>query len=168
MLNPLLLGLAATATLLVLAVAVIVVALCRKHFTGRPGSPKHAPIVCEPPNAGATTPVHPQTKQAVDDIDPDIIPNEYGEYADVPIVAKRVARIAPCTAHHVRRLALLRVDENLAGSSHARIFLAYVTRRRVIQRQNYIKTIFTFPRYIYEDTECGRFYFFLNTGGDAR
>ncbi|XP_014475211.1 PREDICTED: hemicentin-2-like [Dinoponera quadriceps] len=77
MLNPLLLGLAATATLLVLAVAVIVVALCRKHFTGRPGSPKHAPIVCEPPNAGATTPVHPQTKQTVDDIDPDIIPNEY-------------------------------------------------------------------------------------------
>ena len=35
--------------------------------------------MCEPPNAGATTPVHPQTKQSVDDIDPDIIPNEYGE-----------------------------------------------------------------------------------------
>jgi len=79
MLNPLLLGLAAMATLLALAVAGILAALYRKHSTGRPGSPKHAPIVCEPPNAGATTPVHPQTKQAVDDIDPDIIPNEYGE-----------------------------------------------------------------------------------------
>ncbi|XP_043581853.1 hemicentin-2-like isoform X1 [Bombus pyrosoma] len=77
MLNPLLLGLAATATLLALAVAGILTALYRKHSNGRPGSPKHAPIVCEPPNAGATTPVHPQTKQAVDDIDPDIIPNEY-------------------------------------------------------------------------------------------
>ncbi|XP_020300402.1 hemicentin-2-like [Pseudomyrmex gracilis] len=77
MLNPLLLGLAAIATLVALIVAGIVAALYRKHSTGRPGSPKHAPIVCEPPNAGATTPVHPQTKQAVDDIDPDIIPNEY-------------------------------------------------------------------------------------------
>ncbi|CAK9807697.1 Hmcn1 [Anthophora plagiata] len=77
MLSPLLLGLAATATLLALAVAGILAALYRKHSNGRPGSPKHAPIVCEPPNAGATTPVHPQTKQAVDDIDPDIIPNEY-------------------------------------------------------------------------------------------
>lgn len=79
MLSPLLLGLAATATLLALAVTGILAALYRKHSNGRPGSPKHAPIVCEPPNAGATTPVHPQTKQAVDDIDPDIIPNEYGE-----------------------------------------------------------------------------------------
>lgn len=79
MLSPLLLGLAATATLLALAVAGILAALYRKHSNGRAGSPKHAPIVCEPPNAGATTPVHPQTKQAVDDIDPDIIPNEYGE-----------------------------------------------------------------------------------------
>ena len=79
MLSPLLLGLATTATLLALAVAGILAALYRKHSNGRPGSPKHAPIVCEPPNAGATTPVHPQTKQAVDDIDPDIIPNEYGE-----------------------------------------------------------------------------------------
>lgn len=99
MLNPLLLGLAATATLLVLAVAVIVVALCRKHFTGRPGSPKHAPIVCEPPNTGATTPVHPQTKQAVDDIDPDIIPNEYGEFRRRPSRnrwKKSRVRIAPC------------------------------------------------------------------------
>ncbi|CAL7948602.1 unnamed protein product [Xylocopa violacea] len=77
MLSPLLLGLAATATLLALAVAGILAALYRKHSKGRPGSPKHAPIVSEPPNAGATTPVHPQTKQAVDDIDPDIIPNEY-------------------------------------------------------------------------------------------
>ncbi|XP_029055786.1 neural cell adhesion molecule 2 isoform X1 [Osmia lignaria lignaria] len=77
MLSPLLLGLAATATLLALAVTGILAALYRKHSNGRPGSPKHAPIVCEPPNAGATTPVHPQTKQAVDDIDPDIIPNEY-------------------------------------------------------------------------------------------
>ncbi|XP_076645161.1 neural cell adhesion molecule 1 [Halictus rubicundus] len=77
MLSPLLLGLAATATLLALAVAGILAALYRKHSNGRPGSPKHAPIVCEPPNAGATTPIHPQTKQAVDDIDPDIIPNEY-------------------------------------------------------------------------------------------
>ncbi|XP_043258018.1 hemicentin-1-like [Colletes gigas] len=77
MVSPLLLGLAATATLLALAVAGILAALYRKHSNGRPGSPKHAPIVCEPPNAGATTPVHPQTKQAVDDIDPDIIPNEY-------------------------------------------------------------------------------------------
>ncbi|KAK1132514.1 hypothetical protein K0M31_013897 [Melipona bicolor] len=77
MLSPLLLGLATTATLLALAVAGILAALYRKHSNGRPGSPKHAPIVCEPPNAGATTPVHPQTKQAVDDIDPDIIPNEY-------------------------------------------------------------------------------------------
>ncbi|XP_035725896.1 hemicentin-1-like isoform X1 [Vespa mandarinia] len=77
MLSPLLLGLAATATLLALAVAGILAALYRKHSNGRAGSPKHAPIVCEPPNAGATTPVHPQTKQAVDDIDPDIIPNEY-------------------------------------------------------------------------------------------
>lgn len=81
MLSPLLLGLAATATLLALAVAGILAALYRKHSNGRPGSPKHAPIVYEPPNAGATTPVHPQTKQAVDDIDPDIIPNEYGELA---------------------------------------------------------------------------------------
>ncbi|XP_076164768.1 neural cell adhesion molecule 2 [Ptiloglossa arizonensis] len=77
MVSPLLLGLAATATVLALAVAGILTALYRKHSNGRPGSPKHAPIVCEPPNAGATTPVHPQTKQAVDDIDPDIIPNEY-------------------------------------------------------------------------------------------
>lgn len=80
MLSPLLLGLAATATFLALAVAGILAALYRKHSNGRPGSPKHAPIVCDPPNTGATTPVHPQTKQAVDDIDPDIIPNEYGEY----------------------------------------------------------------------------------------
>lgn len=72
-------GLAATATLLALAVAVFVAALYRKHSGGRGGSPKHAPIVCEPPNAGSTTPVHSQTKQAVEDIDPDIIPNEYGE-----------------------------------------------------------------------------------------
>lgn len=86
MLSPLLLGLAATATLLALAVAGILAALYRKHSNGRPGSPKHAPIVCEPPNAGATTPVHPQTKQAVDDIDPDIIPNEYGESYGFPIV----------------------------------------------------------------------------------
>lgn len=85
MLNPLLLGLAAMATLLALAVAGILAALYRKHSTGRPGSPKHAPIVCEPPNAGATTPVHPQTKQAVDDIDPDIIPNEYGKSGYWPI-----------------------------------------------------------------------------------
>lgn len=85
MLNPLLLGLAAMATLLALAVAGILAALYRKHSTGRPGSPKHAPIVCEPPNAGATTPVHPQTKQAVDDIDPDIIPNEYGEFVSIPM-----------------------------------------------------------------------------------
>jgi len=85
MLNPLLLGLAAMATLLALAVAGILAALYRKHSTGRPGSPKHAPIVCEPPNAGATTPVHPQTKQAVDDIDPDIIPNEYGEFINIPM-----------------------------------------------------------------------------------
>ena len=83
MLNPLLLGLAAMATLLALAVAGILAALYRKHSTGRPGSPKHAPIVCEPPNAGATTPVHPQTKQAVDDIDPDIIPNEYGKFVSI-------------------------------------------------------------------------------------
>ncbi|XP_012285308.1 hemicentin-2 [Orussus abietinus] len=76
-LSPLLLGLAATATLLALAVAGILAALYRKHSNTRGGSPKHAPIVCEPPHAGATTPVHPQTKQAVDDIDPDIIPNEY-------------------------------------------------------------------------------------------
>ncbi|KZC06717.1 Neural cell adhesion molecule 2 [Dufourea novaeangliae] len=76
-LTPLLLGLAATVTLLALVACGIVAALRRKHSNGRPGSPKHAPIVCEPPNAGATTPVHPQTKQAVDDIDPDIIPNEY-------------------------------------------------------------------------------------------
>ncbi|XP_031784662.1 hemicentin-1 [Nasonia vitripennis] len=75
--SPLLLGLAATATLLALAVAGILAALYRKHSSGQSGSPKHAPIVCEPPNAGSTTPVHPQTKQAVDDIDPDIIPNEY-------------------------------------------------------------------------------------------
>ncbi|XP_043482941.1 neural cell adhesion molecule 2-like [Leptopilina heterotoma] len=77
LLSPLLLGLAATATLLALAVAVFVAALYRKHSGGRGGSPKHAPIVCEPPNAGSTTPVHSQTKQAVEDIDPDIIPNEY-------------------------------------------------------------------------------------------
>ncbi|XP_033228472.1 neural cell adhesion molecule 2-like [Belonocnema kinseyi] len=77
LLSPLLLGLAATATLLALAVAVFLAALYRKHSSGRGGSPKHAPIVCEPPNAGSTTPVHSQTKQAVDDIDPDIIPNEY-------------------------------------------------------------------------------------------
>ncbi|XP_015190919.1 PREDICTED: hemicentin-1 [Polistes dominula] len=77
MLSPLLLGLIATAALLVMAVVGIVAALYRKHSNDRAGSPKHAPIVCEPPNAGATTPVHPQTKQAVDDIDPDIIPNEY-------------------------------------------------------------------------------------------
>ncbi|XP_044013453.1 nephrin-like [Aphidius gifuensis] len=76
-LSPLLLGLATTATLLSLAVAGILAALYRKHSDGRTGSPKHAPIVCEPPNAGTTTPVHSQTKQAVDDIDPDIIPNEY-------------------------------------------------------------------------------------------
>ncbi|XP_043272745.1 hemicentin-1 [Venturia canescens] len=76
-LSPLLLGLAATATLLALAVAGILAALYRKHSGGRSGSPKHSPIVCEPPNAGSTTPVHPPTKQAVDDIDPDIIPNEY-------------------------------------------------------------------------------------------
>ncbi|XP_011504734.1 PREDICTED: hemicentin-2-like [Ceratosolen solmsi marchali] len=75
--SPLLLGLAATATILTLAVAGILAALYRKHSNGQTGSPKHAPIVCEPPNAGSTTPVHPQTKQAVDDIDPDIIPNEY-------------------------------------------------------------------------------------------
>ncbi|XP_017879880.1 hemicentin-1-like [Ceratina calcarata] len=75
--SSLLLGLAATATLLALFGAGVLAALYRKHSNGRPGSPKHAPIVCEPPNAGATTPVHPQTKQAVDDIDPDIIPNEY-------------------------------------------------------------------------------------------
>lgn len=93
MLNPLLLGLAAMATLLALAVAGILAALYRKHSTGRPGSPKHAPIVCEPPNAGATTPVHPQTKQAVDDIDPDIIPNEYGEFVGVPIYRERVSRV---------------------------------------------------------------------------
>lgn len=79
MLNPFLVGLAAIATFLAMAAAGILTALYRKHSNGRPGSPKHAPIVCEPPNAGATTPVHPQTKQAVDDIDPDIIPNEYGE-----------------------------------------------------------------------------------------
>lgn len=79
LLSPLLLGLAATATLLALAVAVFLAALYRKHSSGRGGSPKHAPIVCEPPNAGSTTPVHSQTKQAVDDIDPDIIPNEYGK-----------------------------------------------------------------------------------------
>lgn len=85
MLNPLLLGLAAMATLLALAVAGILAALYRKHSTGRPGSPKHAPIVCEPPNAGATTPVHSQTKQAVDDIDPDIIPNEYGKYVSISL-----------------------------------------------------------------------------------
>lgn len=78
-LSPLLLGLATTATLLSLAVAGILAALYRKHSDGRTGSPKHAPIVCEPPNAGTTTPVHSQTKQAVDDIDPDIIPNEYGK-----------------------------------------------------------------------------------------
>ncbi|XP_067207984.1 neural cell adhesion molecule 1-like isoform X4 [Linepithema humile] len=77
MLNPLLLGVAAMVVLLALVVAGFLAALYRKHSAGRPGSPKHAPIVCEPPNAGATTPVHPQTKQAVDDIDPDIIPNEY-------------------------------------------------------------------------------------------
>ncbi|XP_066601874.1 neural cell adhesion molecule 1 [Prorops nasuta] len=78
MLSPLLVGLAATATLLALAVAGILAALYRKHSAGaRAGSPKHAPIVCEPPPAGATTPVHPQIKQPVDDIDPDIIPNEY-------------------------------------------------------------------------------------------
>ncbi|XP_058796663.1 protein turtle-like isoform X2 [Phymastichus coffea] len=76
-LSPLLLGLAATATLLALAVAGILAALYRKHASGQVGSPKHAPIVCEPPNPGSTTPVHPQTKQPVDDIDPDIIPNEY-------------------------------------------------------------------------------------------
>lgn len=75
-----LLGLAATATLLALAVAGILAALYRKHASDQAGSPKHAPIVCEPPNPdGSTTPVHPQTKQPVDDIDPDIIPNEYGE-----------------------------------------------------------------------------------------
>ncbi|XP_067207979.1 neural cell adhesion molecule 2-like isoform X2 [Linepithema humile] len=68
---------AAMVVLLALVVAGFLAALYRKHSAGRPGSPKHAPIVCEPPNAGATTPVHPQTKQAVDDIDPDIIPNEY-------------------------------------------------------------------------------------------
>ncbi|KAI4504248.1 hypothetical protein M0802_000719 [Mischocyttarus mexicanus] len=79
MLSPLLLGLIATAALLVMAVVGIVAALYRKHSNDRAGSPKHAPIVCEPPNAGATTPVHSQTKQAVDDIDPDIIPNEYGK-----------------------------------------------------------------------------------------
>lgn len=95
MLNPLLLGLAAMATLLALAVAGILAALYRKHSTGRPGSPKHAPIVCEPPNAGATTPVHPQTKQAVDDIDPDIIPNEYGEFISIPLEkALRFARLS--------------------------------------------------------------------------
>ncbi|XP_063984643.1 hemicentin-2-like isoform X1 [Diachasmimorpha longicaudata] len=76
-LSPLLLGLTAIATLLALAVAGILAALYRKHSGGRNGSPKHAPIVCEAPNTGATTPVHPSNKQAVDDIDPDIIPNEY-------------------------------------------------------------------------------------------
>ncbi|XP_015585249.1 hemicentin-1 isoform X2 [Cephus cinctus] len=76
-LNPLLLGLAATATLLALAVAGILAALYRKHSSARGGSPKHAPIVSEPPHAGATTPIHPQTKQTAEDIDPDIIPNEY-------------------------------------------------------------------------------------------
>uniref|UniRef100_A0ABD2X1F1 Uncharacterized protein n=1 Tax=Trichogramma kaykai TaxID=54128 RepID=A0ABD2X1F1_9HYME len=75
--SPLLLGLAATATLLALAVAGILAALYRKHSSGHSGSPKHAPIVCEPPNAGSTTPIHSQTKQPIDDIDPDIIPNEY-------------------------------------------------------------------------------------------
>lgn len=78
--SPLLLGLAVTATFLALAVAGILPALYRKHSNGQAGSPKHAPIVCDPPNAGSTTPVHPDTKQAVDDIDPDIIPNEYGKH----------------------------------------------------------------------------------------
>ena len=79
--SPLLLGLGATVILLGLAVTVFLATLYRKHSNGRGGSPKHAPIVCEPPNAGSTTPVHSQTKQAVDDIDPDIIPNEYGKFA---------------------------------------------------------------------------------------
>lgn len=79
-LSPLVLGLAVTATLLALTVAGILAALYRKHSGGRAGSPKHAPIVCEPPNASATTPVHSHTKQPTDDIDPDIIPNEYGKF----------------------------------------------------------------------------------------
>ena len=81
--NPLLLALAAVATLLALAVAGILAALYRKHSAGQSSSPKHAPIVCEPPNPGSTTPIHPQTKQPVDDIDPDIIPNEYGTLNDL-------------------------------------------------------------------------------------
>ncbi|XP_048507563.1 hemicentin-2-like isoform X2 [Athalia rosae] len=76
-LSPVLLGLAATATLLALAVAGILAALYKKHSNGRGQSPKHAPIAREPPHPGVTTPIHSQTKQAVDDMDPDIIPNEY-------------------------------------------------------------------------------------------
>ncbi|KAK0081847.1 hypothetical protein PV325_011469 [Microctonus aethiopoides] len=75
--SPVLLGLAAIATILALVIAGILAALYRKHSSGRTGSPKHAPIVCEPPTADATTPIHSHTKQTVDDIDPDIIPNEY-------------------------------------------------------------------------------------------
>lgn len=79
-LSPVLLGLAATATLLALAVAGVLAALYRKHTNGRGGqSPKHAPIAREPTHAGVTTPIHPQIKQTTDDMDPDIIPNEYGE-----------------------------------------------------------------------------------------
>lgn len=80
------LGLAATVTLLCLAAAAILAALYRKHAGGLTGgSPKHAPIVCEPPNPGSTTPVHPQqTKQLLEDTDPDIIPNEYGTYSVPP------------------------------------------------------------------------------------
>ncbi|XP_014205772.1 nephrin-like [Copidosoma floridanum] len=74
--NPLLLGLVGVAIILALLVAKISASIYRKHSNGLAGSPKHA-IACEPANAGSTTPVHPQTKQAVDDIDPDIIPNEY-------------------------------------------------------------------------------------------
>ncbi|XP_015518297.1 hemicentin-1 isoform X3 [Neodiprion lecontei] len=78
-LSPVLLGLAATATLLALAVAGVLAALYRKHTTGRGGgqSPKHAPIAREPTQAGVTTPMHPGSKQTPDDMDPDIIPNEY-------------------------------------------------------------------------------------------
>ncbi|XP_034941261.1 neural cell adhesion molecule 1-like isoform X2 [Chelonus insularis] len=105
-LSPLLLGLAATATLLALAVAGILAALYRKHSGGRPGSPKHAPIVCEPPNAGATTPMHSHSKQAADDMDPDIIPNEYERR---PLTYTSIYKTSP-----QRRRKELDVDEDVS------------------------------------------------------
>lgn len=87
--NPVLTGLVATATTLVIVVCLVVMALYRRNNARRPISKQAVVLVSEVMEdtrpSSLTLPLNPAHASAndhriTDDTDPDVIPNQYGKF----------------------------------------------------------------------------------------